>query len=34
MGLHGFTKALALEGEKSNIKVNSIMPYAGLFVFL
>jgi len=29
MGVHGFTQSLAREGEKRNIKVNSICPIAG-----
>jgi len=29
MGVHGFTQSLAKEGEKRNIKVNSIAPLAG-----
>jgi 3-hydroxyacyl-CoA dehydrogenase/3a,7a,12a-trihydroxy-5b-cholest-24-enoyl-CoA hydratase len=29
MGIHGFTQSLAKEGEKRNIKVNTICPIAG-----
>lgn len=29
LGLHGFTMSLAKEGEKRNIKVNSVAPLAG-----
>lgn len=29
MGIHGFSQSLAKEGEKRNIKVNSIAPVAG-----
>lgn len=29
LGLHGFTQSLAKEGEKRNIKVNTIAPLAG-----
>jgi len=29
MGLHGFSQSLAKEGEKRNIKVNTICPIAG-----
>lgn len=29
MGVHGFSQSLAKEGEKNNIKVNTICPFAG-----
>jgi NAD(P)-dependent dehydrogenase (short-subunit alcohol dehydrogenase family) len=29
MGIHGFSQSLAKEGEKKNIKVNTICPFAG-----
>lgn len=29
MGMHGFSQSLAKEGEKRNIKVNTIAPFAG-----
>ena len=29
MGMHGFSQSLAKEGEKKNIKVNTICPFAG-----
>jgi NAD(P)-dependent dehydrogenase (short-subunit alcohol dehydrogenase family) len=29
MGIHGFSQSLAKEGEKRNIKVNTIAPLAG-----